>query len=360
MNKILTIVIPTYNMEKYLRYNLNSLIVPEKEQGMLEVLIVNDGSKDSSSAIGHEYQEKYPEVFRVIDKPNGNYGSCVNRGLAEAKGKYIKILDADDSFDNGNLVKFLNKLVTCKADAVVTDYSNVTPEDVLIEHRTFSFEPDRTYAIEDICTKCDFKKIAMHALTYKTDQVRELNYHQTEGISYTDQEWIFLPMINMHTVVYFTLDLYQYMIGREGQTMDPEVIARNLGHYFKLLNNRINEMARRQLKLSSAMEEYLYYKSMLLATFIYRAVLIRRVGNLSDLATLDGKIRVSDIRLYTMLEEEKMKGTSFHYIRYFHRHHTRIPIVFSWAYNKFYTYVKIRNMQKKRKAWITSREGLKQ
>ena len=110
MEKILTIVIPTYNMQDYLRRCLDSLIVPEEQMQLLEVLVVNDGSKDNSSAIAHEYQDKYPGTFRVIDKENGNYGSCVNRGLKEATGKYIKILDADDWFDSEQLDLLIEKL----------------------------------------------------------------------------------------------------------------------------------------------------------------------------------------------------------------------------------------------------------
>ena len=75
MNKILTIIIPTYNMEKYLRRCLDSLIIDEEGMKQLEVLVINDGSKDSSSQIAHEYQDKYPDTYRVIDKENGNYGN---------------------------------------------------------------------------------------------------------------------------------------------------------------------------------------------------------------------------------------------------------------------------------------------
>lgn len=71
MKKILTIVIPTYNVQDYLHRCLNSLIVSEEQMQHLEVLVVNDGSKDSSSAIAHEYQDKYPDTFRVIDKEKG-------------------------------------------------------------------------------------------------------------------------------------------------------------------------------------------------------------------------------------------------------------------------------------------------
>ena len=87
MNKTLTIIIPSYNMEKYLDRCLSSLIIDDGLMDLLEALIINDGSKDRTSEIGHQYETKYPGTFRVIDKENGHYGSCINRGLTEAKGK---------------------------------------------------------------------------------------------------------------------------------------------------------------------------------------------------------------------------------------------------------------------------------
>lgn len=104
MQKLLTIVIPTYNMQDYLHRCLYSLVLEDEQlMSQLEVLVINDGSKDRSSEIGHEYEAKYPDVIRVIDKENGNYGSCVNRALAEATGKYFRMLDADDWCDTSAL-----------------------------------------------------------------------------------------------------------------------------------------------------------------------------------------------------------------------------------------------------------------
>ena len=104
--KILSIIIPTYNMEKYLPKCLDSLISAKEVLCKMEILIINDGSKDASSRIAHEYQSRYPDSIIVIDKENGNYGSCVNRGLKEATGKYIKVLDADDWFLTQNLKRY--------------------------------------------------------------------------------------------------------------------------------------------------------------------------------------------------------------------------------------------------------------
>lgn len=128
MEKILTIVIPTYNMENFLPKALTSLVVEEELMNILEVIVVNDGSKDSSLDIAYAFQKQYPQTFHVINKENGNYGSCVNRGLLEAKGKYIKILDADDSFDNAVFSKYLEKIKTLDVDVIFNDAKLVKPD----------------------------------------------------------------------------------------------------------------------------------------------------------------------------------------------------------------------------------------
>lgn len=69
MDKILSVVIPTYNMEEYLKGCLDSFILPVQSlMSSLEVLVVIDGATDKSSSIAHQYQDRYPETFRVIDK----------------------------------------------------------------------------------------------------------------------------------------------------------------------------------------------------------------------------------------------------------------------------------------------------
>ena len=121
--KILTIVVPTYNMEKYLSRCLDSMLINNSRKESLEILVVNDGSKDSSMSIAKDYEKKYPDIVKAIDKENGNYGSCVNRGLKEATGKYFRILDADDTFQMCALESMLNALPTTEEDMLVTRYS---------------------------------------------------------------------------------------------------------------------------------------------------------------------------------------------------------------------------------------------
>lgn len=93
--KILTVTVPMYNVESYIDQCLKSFVVPGAEE-KLEVLVVNDGSPDHSRDIAQKYTEKYPSIFRIIDKENGGHGSTINRGIEEAKGKYFKVVDGDD------------------------------------------------------------------------------------------------------------------------------------------------------------------------------------------------------------------------------------------------------------------------
>lgn len=241
MEKILTIVIPTYNMQDYLRRCLDSLIVPEELMKQLEVLVVNDGSKDNSSAIAHEYQDKYPDTFRVIDKENGNYGSCVNRGLKDATGKYIKILDADDWFDKCALELFLTKLTGLNVDVVYTPFNSVycanDKIDRIVKEEKDKFDYEAN--VDLMHEKLDGTFFHMHSLTYKTSLLKGISYRQEEKICYSDTEYVFYPLCHAHNMICLNITLYQYYIGREGQSTSVKTMAKNFSHFQRILSNLI-------------------------------------------------------------------------------------------------------------------------
>ena len=117
MEKILSVSIASYNVEKFIRKALDSCCIPEI-MDRLEVIVVNDGSTDSTLEIAREYETKYPETFRVIDKINGGYGSTVNASIRVAAGRYFRLLDGDDWFDRDGLVKFIEELSVAEEDMV--------------------------------------------------------------------------------------------------------------------------------------------------------------------------------------------------------------------------------------------------
>ena len=94
MDKILTISIAAYNVEKFLRSTLNSLCEQTVIED-LEIFVVDDGSTDETLCIAQEYEKKFPDSFFAVHKENGGYGSTVNYSIAHATGKYFKLLDGD-------------------------------------------------------------------------------------------------------------------------------------------------------------------------------------------------------------------------------------------------------------------------
>lgn len=332
MEKTLTIVIPTYNMQDYLRRCLDSLIVPEEQMKQLEVLVINDGSKDNSSAIAHEYQDEYPDTFRVIDKENGNYGSCVNRGLKEATGKYIKILDADDWFDNENFIQYIEMLNHTDADLIVNDYCKVNENRNIIA--TIIYNLPASSFVFDNNTRNIFNKknFQMHAAAYKLKNILNLGYKQTEGISYTDQEWIYTPLLGVQIVAYFGKVLYLYLIGRVGQTMTPNILKKNICQN-QLCVLRILKDYNKIINCSNQ-SVYLYLKDQAIESmrYIYYCYLVKyRDTDLNGLADFDRSINEICHKIFDMGNTITLAYTSYRYVEFWHKTHTRPSSIYFYA-----------------------------
>lgn len=235
--KILSIIVPTYNMEKYLSYCLDSFFI-NKNRDKLEVIIVNDGSKDKSLEIANEYVSRAADIFRVIDKKNGNYGSCINAALPKVNAKYVKVVDADDSVNTSHLDEFITFLSNNDVDLALSDFVLVDEERV--EFKNISYNWGKSLmTMKEVCVTDRFKDMEMHAVTYRRELLIRMRYHQTEGVSYTDQQWIFAPMSVINTVGVFNKPVYRYLVGRSGQTIDPEVKIKKMSDRTKYVLDMI-------------------------------------------------------------------------------------------------------------------------
>lgn len=327
MEKILTVIIPTYNMEKYLDKCISSLIVNDNSlMNYLDIIIVNDGSKDNSSNIAHNYSRQYPEVIRVIDKENGNYGSCINRGLSEAKGKYIKVLDADDTFDNGNWIKLIKELLSLDVDLVLTDYNLVDKKGNIICHKDFKFSQNECFSANMMVR--ELGEVEMHAITYKTQILKDMGYVQTEGISYTDTEWVFIPMQNVKTIYYAPITVYKYLVGREGQTMDENVYVKNRSHVKKILYSLLTESCKNNL-LKSEKSIFFQHKLYGYCSRFYNLSLMDRRFNSSELIDVDKFIKDNCIDLYNYLS--LLSYSNIKYIKIWRENNYNIPFYFRCA-----------------------------
>lgn len=126
----LSIVIPVYNVETYLRECLESAIAPEVES--YEIICVNDGSTDNSPAILEEYREQYPNLIRTVHTENQGLGAASNNGIAAANGQYIAFLDSDDTFTK-NAVKEMMEACHFGDDLILFDCTTMTDNGEFLE-----------------------------------------------------------------------------------------------------------------------------------------------------------------------------------------------------------------------------------
>lgn len=294
-------------MEKYIGKCLDSLLIPELDQ--VEVLVINDGSKDRSSEIAHSYEARYPDSIRVIDKENGNYGSCINTALPIARGRYVKILDADDTFDTEAFSRFVCLLPTLSEDVVFTPFITVLND--VGESRIRNFDNfkglnyHKTYPFEEAYHKEYLDAVEMHALTYSINLFKKFNYHQTEGISFTDTQWATIPLSHSQTIRFLDISpIYRYLLGREGQTMDPKCFDRQIIHYVRLFSDRMNNLS----EFSGTIERKNFLKKKLTRNIycIYlQALLMGSNETIKILGSYDGQIKFHFRDIYQALDNKK-------------------------------------------------------
>ena len=102
--KLLSIAVPCFNSQNYMRHCVDTLLTGGDE---VEILIVNDGSKDDTAAIADEYERLYPGIVRAVHQENGGHGAAVMAGLKNAQGRYFKVVDSDDWVDEEAFAKIL-------------------------------------------------------------------------------------------------------------------------------------------------------------------------------------------------------------------------------------------------------------
>lgn len=216
--KVLSVSIASYNVESYLENTVLSIVSQPEILEAIEIIVVNDGSKDKTSEIAHGLEAKYPDTVVVVDKPNGGYGSTINASLEIARGKYYKLLDGDDWYESENLPDFAAFLESCESDIVVSPYYEVyegTNEKVL--NNRHEEIPETGCMIKDL--SLDDILFAMHEIAVKTDTLRNFGKGITEKCFYTDAEYVAFCMIEAETISRFGKPVYCYRLGLEGQSV---------------------------------------------------------------------------------------------------------------------------------------------
>ena len=315
--KIISIAIPTYNMEQWLNRCLDSVIVPEILD-KIEIIVVNDGSRDRSSEIAHSYADKYPNSVVVIDKENGNYGSCVNKALEVATGKYFRILDADDWFDSSGFVDYVNRLESLTVDVVVTHYAKEfvgKRENSIYKTSTKHF--DQIISIHSLqANSIDFyEDLVMHTLSYRTELLKSCNLRLSEGISYTDTEYVYYPLLKAQNIVFLDILLYRYFIGREGQTVSISSRINHANDMYMILDRILSKPCPIFESLSTRKIQ-LHLLCTFIASYYWSILVIQKLNRENNLflEKFDERLKKWEEEVYN--EVAKVKCLGIAYIKY--------------------------------------------
>ena len=236
--KLLSIAIPCYNSEKYMRKCIDSLLVGGED---VEILIVDDGStKDRTAEIADEYEAQFPTIVRAIHKENGGHGSAVNTGIANATGLYFKVVDSDDWVKQDAYFKILDTLRELAGGGQALDMliSNYVYEKEGAKHkkvmRQTGFPQDQVFTWSDIRHFYKGHYILMHSVIYRTKLLRECGLELPKHTFYVDNIYVYKPLPHVRKMYYMDVDFYRYFIGRDDQSVNEKVMISRIDQQIRV------------------------------------------------------------------------------------------------------------------------------
>ena len=234
--KLLTVTVPCYNSQDYMEKCIESLL---RGGERVEIIVIDDGSKDATGAIGDRYAAQYPNIVKVIHQENGGHGAGINAGLKAATGKYFKVVDSDDEVST-DFVNFLDRLELCDqqggVDLFVTNYyyvhtdgigdRSINYSNVLPEGRIFTWGDTKRFQIHQMLT--------IHSCTFRTEVMRKCGGELPRKVFYEDNLMVCRTLPFVERMFYMNVDLYRYTIGREGQSVQDDVSRRRYTHHIQI------------------------------------------------------------------------------------------------------------------------------
>lgn len=239
MEKILSISIAAYNAEKDIANCLDSLI-NSNVLDKLDVIVVNDGSKDQTADVVQKYVDKYGESIRLVNKKNGGHGSTINTSIKYACGKYYKILDSDDWVNSKNLSRLVAFLEKTNADMVLNPYDEIAFDTKM---KTRQLNPcEKSVSYEKVHGLDEFDKaiLYMHSLTFRKEVIQKMGAIIDENCFYVDMEYCIFPLLYVTSFACLDYPVYQYLLGSQTQSMDMANMIKRRNQHLKVTRRLVS------------------------------------------------------------------------------------------------------------------------
>ncbi|MDD4090588.1 MAG: glycosyltransferase family 2 protein [Acholeplasmataceae bacterium] len=307
--KLITFAIPAYNSQAYLENAIESLLFVKERA---EIIIINDGSTDDTLKIAQEYQKKYPETIKVVDKENAGHGSGVNKGLELASGLYYKVVDSDDWLDHVNIIKFVDTIERHYQNANLPDlyvldfiYERVSDNTSFVRSYQENFPTNIIFGWDDIKKSFKYSKtMLMHAQVFKTSVLRESKVNLPENTFYVDNIFAFNPLPYVKKIYYLPFVLYHYYIGREDQSVTFSNITKRYQQQIRVMELLLNEFSYQEIMgMSKGLRRYIkhYLSAIMIITQMFTTALKTKERK-RQLKRLWSNLKANDPKMYRFLK----------------------------------------------------------
>ena len=247
MHKVITFGIPSYNAENDMDRCISSILEGSAYANDIEIIIVDDGSHDSTPAKADEWESRYPGIIRAVHQENGGHGIAVLSGLREATGTYYKVVDSDDWLDAAALSTMLTILRGFeerdqRVDLFISNYvyeKVYEGKSATIGYKT-ALPRKKVFGWNEIGRFRPDQNLLMHSLCYRTDVLRAANLPMPAHTFYVDNIYAYVPLPRCETMYYADIDLYRYFIGREGQSVNEATMVKRLDQQFRVTRIMMN------------------------------------------------------------------------------------------------------------------------
>lgn len=311
--KLISFAIPCYNSAAYMRNCIES-ILPGGED--VEIIIVDDGStKDNTLEIAKEYEAKYPSIVKAVHQENGGHGQAVNTGLANATGKYFKVVDSDDWVDGKSYKRILKSLKSLPEDntpdMVVANYvyDKVGAKRKKVIHYDNVFPIEKMFSWEEVGKFKVDQYILMHSVIYRTQLLKDCGLKLPMHTFYVDNVFVFEPLPEVKKIYYINTNFYRYFIGREDQSVNEKIMIGRIDQQIAVTKRMIDFFVDNDIKPGRCRDYMINYLRIMMEVSSIFLIISGTKENLDKKKELWSYARQKDEKLYRKLRYSLLGST---------------------------------------------------
>ena len=300
--KLLSVAVPCYNSAEYMEKTIRSILTGGDR---VELIIVDDGSKDNTLEIANKYQRKFPDIVKVVHQENGGHGDAVNSGLMHATGKYFKVVDSDDWVDEDALHKILDVLRHMEEDGMELDmlianyvYEKVGATHKKVIHYRNVLPQDEIFRWDDMGHFRLDQYILMHSVIYRTDMLKLIQLHLPKHTFYVDNIYVYYPLPHVRKIYYMDVDFYRYFIGREDQSVNEKVMIKRLDQQIFVTKTMIDMYQLKDIGSKKLRQYMLNYLAIMMTVSSILCIRSKNKENLEKKKELWQYLKKKDMRSF--------------------------------------------------------------